>query len=318
MTGQIVGYVRVSSLDQNPDRQLAAIGEVDERFTDTVSGKSRAARVGLAAMLRHTRHGDTVRVASMDRLARSVVDLSQLVEELTGRGVSVAFVAERVTFTPLEKGQAGDHLATFQLHMLGAVAQLERSLIRERQREGIELAKAKGVYRGRARRLDVEQIERARQAVAVGVPKAKVARDLGCSRRVLYDALDGRGAYADHAPHAPMPAPASQQTSTDPGERAAVDHAETETVKKRRTPAQRWHVVEGSRSHADAAVVIVGSYTTERTATGALRKMLKKGVGAGDPNTDVTVRPDDQITAWMSFDVTAGRTVTHQGPPPRT
>ena len=178
MSGQITGYVRVSSADQNPDRQLAAIGAVDELFTDQVSGKSRAGRPALAEMLRHVRRGDTVRVSSMDRLARSVVDLAQLVQEMTGRGVRVEFVTERLTFDP----GAEDPFATFQLHLLGAVAQLERSLIRERQREGIEIAKTKGVYAGRTRKLDDDQIATARQMIEAGVPKTKIARDLGCSR----------------------------------------------------------------------------------------------------------------------------------------
>jgi len=192
MSGQIVGYVRVSSAEQNPGRQVVALSEVDETFTDQVSGKSRAERPALAAMLRHVRRGDTVRVASMDRLARSVVDLAQLVQGMTSRGVVVEFVTERLIFAPGTQ----DPFATFQLHLLGAVAQLERSLIRERQREGIELAKANGVYRGRARKLSPEQVTTARDLIAKGVPKAKVARDLGCSRRVLYDALTARGAYA--------------------------------------------------------------------------------------------------------------------------
>ena len=191
MSGQIAGYVRVSSTDQNPDRQLAAVGVVDELFTDRVSGRSRAGRPALTEMLRHVRRGDTVRVSSMDRLARSVVDLAQLVQEMTGRGVHVEFVTEHLTFDPGSE----DPFATFQLHLLGAVAQLERSLIRERQREGIEIAKTKGVYAGRARKLDDDQIAAAQQMVEGGVPKAKIARDLGCSRRVLYDALAGRGPY---------------------------------------------------------------------------------------------------------------------------
>jgi len=195
MAGQIIGYVRVSTLEQNPDRQVAAIGVVDETFTDRVSGKSRANRPGLAGMLRHVRRGDTVRVSSMDRLARSVVDLAQLVQEMTSRGVRVEFVTDRLTFDP----GGEDPFATFQLHLLGAVAQLERSLIRERQREGIEIAKSNGVYRGRARKLTPEQVADAQRLVDAGVPKAKVARDLGCSRRVLYDALDARGAYASPA-----------------------------------------------------------------------------------------------------------------------
>lgn len=85
------------------------------------------------------------------------------------------------------------------MHLLGAVAQLERSIIKERQREGIELAKARGAYRGRARKLTPEQVDDAHHLVAAGVPKAKIARDLGCSRHVLYDALAAHGAYASCA-----------------------------------------------------------------------------------------------------------------------
>lgn len=192
MSGHIVAYVRVSSTDQNPERQVAAVGDVEDTFTDRVSGKSRGDRPQLTELLRHVRRGDTVRVASMDRLARSVVDLSQIVQELNAKGVRVEFVTERLTFT----SNGTDAFATFQLHLLGAVAQLERSLIRERQREGIDLARSKGVYQGRARKLTPEQIAEARELIETGVPKSKIARDLGCSRRVLYDALGGLGAYA--------------------------------------------------------------------------------------------------------------------------
>ena len=182
----------MGSTDQNPARQFEAIGAVEETFTDHLSGASRAERTALATMLRHARRGDTVRVASMDRLARSVVDLAGIVTELTGRGVAVEFIAERLSFDP----GGEDPFVTFQLHLLGAVAQLERSLIRDRQREGIALAKTRGAYRGRARRLDEAAVAEARRLAGEGVPKARIARDLGCSRRVLYDALTGTGAYA--------------------------------------------------------------------------------------------------------------------------
>ena len=100
MSGQVVWYVRVSSVEQNTARQVAALGEVEETFTDRVSGKSRGGRPALATMLRHVRCGDTVRVASMDRLARSVVDLAQLVQEIASRGIRVEFVADRLGFDP--------------------------------------------------------------------------------------------------------------------------------------------------------------------------------------------------------------------------
>ncbi len=103
MSGQIVAYARVSSIEQNPGRQLAAIGQVEETFTDRSSGKSRTDRLALTEMLRHVRRGDTVRVASMDRLARSVVDLAQIIQELNGRGATVEFLTERLSFTPEQK-----------------------------------------------------------------------------------------------------------------------------------------------------------------------------------------------------------------------
>ena len=193
MRGQIVGYARVSSTSQNLARQLEALGAVDELFTDHQSGKSRADRAGLSDALRYIRRGDTLRVASMDRLARSLIDLEQIVSDLTARKVSVEFVKERLTFTP---DATADPFATFQRQLIGAVAELERSLIRERQREGIDLAKARGVYKGRARRLTDEQVAHVRQAAAAGANKAELATDLGVSRRLIYDVIAGNGAYA--------------------------------------------------------------------------------------------------------------------------
>ncbi len=186
MTGQTVGYVRVSSLSQNTERQYEALGPREalaEVFEDRLSGKS-ADRPGLAAMTRHVREGDTVRVASLDRLARNLLDLRQIVIDLTGRGVRVEFVKEALIFT-------GDDspMNTLLLNMLGAVAEFERSLIRERQAEGIAIAKAKNVYKGRAPALTPDQVASARTRIADGVPKAQVARDLGVARQTLYTAL---------------------------------------------------------------------------------------------------------------------------------
>lgn len=190
MTGQILGYVRVSSVDQNPERQVVAIqtalgGEPDRWFTDRASGGSTE-RPALAAMLAHVRDEDTIVVASMDRLARSVVDLDRLVSRLTSRGVTVRFLKEGLMFQPAAQA---DPLAVFQLQVMGAFAQLERALIRDRQQEGIEAAKARGVYRGRSRRLNGAQVSAARAEISAGVPKAVVARRLGIARQTLYNAL---------------------------------------------------------------------------------------------------------------------------------
>ena len=183
MSGQVVGYVRVSSTDQNEARQVEALTGTDRLFVDKLSGKNTE-RPALTEMLGYVREGDTVRVASLDRLARNLDDLRRLVTELTAKGVRVEFVKEALTFT----GEANP-MSKLLLSMLGAVAEFERELIRERQAEGIAIAKAKGVYKGRKPALNAEQVEHAKSKVAAGVPKAAVARDLGVSRQTLYSAL---------------------------------------------------------------------------------------------------------------------------------
>lgn len=176
---------RVSSTDQNLDRQLTALGEVNRVFEEKLSGAMREGRTALANLIGYVRAGDTVVVSSMDRLARSVVDLNQIVGELVAKGVVVEFIHERVTFQP---GDA-DPFAEFQLNIMASFAQLERAITRERQAEGIRAAKARGVYQGRARKLTTDQLDTARELVTTGVPKAQVARQLGIDRSTLYRSL---------------------------------------------------------------------------------------------------------------------------------
>lgn len=183
MSGQVVGYVRVSSTDQNPQRQIETLTGCDRLFTDKVSGKNTE-RPALTELLGYVREGDTVRVASLDRLARNMRDMLELVETLTGKGVTVEFVKESLTFT----GQDSS-MSQMLLGIFASIAQWERATLRERQREGIAVARAAGKYKGRARALSPEQVEQARSLVATGVAKAKVARDLGVSRQTLYNAL---------------------------------------------------------------------------------------------------------------------------------
>lgn len=182
MTGQRVGYIRVSTIDQNTERQLEGI-KLDRTFTDRASGKDTK-RPQLEAMLQFVREGDTVVVHSMDRLARNVDDLRRLVIGLTQRGIRVEFVNEALAFT-------GDDspMANLLLTMLGAVAQFERELIKERQREGIAVAKQRGVYRGRKRSLTAERAAELRKRVDAGEKKAAVARAFGISRETLYQYL---------------------------------------------------------------------------------------------------------------------------------
>lgn len=180
--GHRIGYIRVSTLDQNTERQLDGI-ELDRTFTDKASGKDTQ-RPQLRAALEYVRDGDTFVVHSMDRLARNSEDLLRTVRELTGRGVTVAFVKNHLTFS----GKA-DPMAKLMMTMLAAFGEFERDLIRERQREGIAIAKAKGVYKGRKKALTIEQMTELVECARSGLPKADVARSYGISRETLYQYL---------------------------------------------------------------------------------------------------------------------------------
>lgn len=190
--GQTVGYVRVSSLDQNTERQREDEAALDRVFIDTVSGKDTD-RPQLQAALEYLREGDTLQVHSMDRLARNLDDLRRIVRELTGRGVTVSFVKESLTFT-------GDDspMAVLLLSVMGAFAEFERSLIRERQREGIAIAKQKGVYKGRKKALSPAQVEDivAKDKANGGKNRAGLAREVGVSRETLYQYLREAGVIA--------------------------------------------------------------------------------------------------------------------------
>ena len=178
---QRIGYTRVSSADQNNARQLEGI-PLDRVFSDRASGKD-VNRPQLDAALAFIRDGDTLVVHSMDRLARNLDDLRRIVLDLTKRGVSVEFAKERLTFTGEDSP-----MANLLLSVMGAFAQFERELIKERQREGIALAKAKGnIYRGRVPSLSAEKASILRDRVTAGESKAKLAREFGISRASLYN-----------------------------------------------------------------------------------------------------------------------------------
>jgi DNA invertase Pin-like site-specific DNA recombinase len=179
MTGQLVGYRRVSTLDQNAARQLEGL-LLDECFEDKASGKD-AIRPQLEALLKHVRKGDIVVCHSMDRMARNLDDLRRLVSSLTACGVQVRFVKESLTFTGEESP-----MANLLLSIMGAFAEFERQLIKERQREGIAVAKQRGVYRGRKRSLSDQAIADLCKRAAQGEPKAGLAREYNISRQTLY------------------------------------------------------------------------------------------------------------------------------------
>ncbi|EZP66720.1 DNA invertase [Sphingomonas paucimobilis] len=182
MKGQRIGYIRVSTFDQNVDRQLEG-QSLDRVFTDKASGKD-VNRPQLDAMLAFAREGDTVLVHSMDRLARNLDDLRKLVQSLTKRGIRIEFVKESLAFSGEDSP-----MANLMLSVMGAFAEFERALIRERQREGIALARQRGAYRGRKRSLSDDKVAELLRRIAAGERKATIARDLGISRETLYQYL---------------------------------------------------------------------------------------------------------------------------------
>jgi DNA invertase Pin-like site-specific DNA recombinase len=183
--GQLVGYRRVSSVDQNEARQLDGV-KLDRIFTDKASGGTRN-RPQLDECLAYVRSGDTLVVHSIDRLARNMVDLLQIVEGLIGKGVSVRFEKENLTFKP----DKADPFSKLMLQQLGAFAEFERSMIRERQREGIAMAKARGQQLGRKPSLTADQIAQARAKRLAGEPVAALAKEFGVSRAGMYRYLEG-------------------------------------------------------------------------------------------------------------------------------
>jgi DNA invertase Pin-like site-specific DNA recombinase len=181
---QRIGYVRVSTFEQNAQRQLDEI-PVDRLFIDQASGKDTK-RPQLETMLAFVREGDTVVVHSMDRLARNLDDLRRLVQQLTCRAIRIEFVKEGLTFT-----REDSPMAHLMLSVMGAFAEFERSLLRDRQREGIALARQRGAYRGRKRSLTADQITDLKRRIAAGEGKAHVAR---ASPRAITAATPGPGA----------------------------------------------------------------------------------------------------------------------------
>lgn len=175
-----VGYIRVSSEYQNTERQLDNI-KLDKVFTDKLSGVDTA-RPQLQAMLEYAREGDTIHIHSIDRLARNLADLNSLVEELNNKGITVHFHKENLIFKDTH-----DPIQKLMFQMLGSFAEFERSLIKERQREGIAKAKKAGKYRGRRKTIDDTVIIEAMSQE--GASYRKVAKELGVSLSTVQRAM---------------------------------------------------------------------------------------------------------------------------------
>jgi DNA invertase Pin-like site-specific DNA recombinase len=181
--GQSVGYVRVSTADQNTARQTQQLQglSLDRLFIDIASGKD-ANRPQLNAALMHLREHDVLYVHSMDRLARNLEDLRRIVTDLTSRGVTVKFIKEGLEFD-----KNANSVSKLLLSIMGAFAEFERNLIRERQREGIAIAKTKGAYKGRKPVLSPSQQVALCEQLKAGAKKSDLVRQLGISRQTLYN-----------------------------------------------------------------------------------------------------------------------------------
>ena len=182
MSGKQIGYIRVSSIAQNTERQLIGV-DLDKIFEDKVSAKDTN-RDGLRGCLEYLREDDVLHVHSIDRLARNLADLQHVVGSLVSKGVTVRFHKENLIFNGNDEA-----FSRLMLQMLGAFSEFERNLIKERQREGIELAKRNGKRLGRKPRLKKNDINEIRVMVAAGISKNDIATKFGVSRQTVYNVL---------------------------------------------------------------------------------------------------------------------------------
>lgn len=176
----VVGYRRVSSASQSLDRQ--ELDGCDKVFEEKMSGAKRD-RPELNRMIDYIRDGDEVRVHSIDRLARDLRDLQSIIEQINAKDATITFLKEKLTFKPSAKA---DPFAKLQLHLMGAFAEFERSIIRERQREGIARAKERGVYAGRKANIDADKVKEMHEQ---GLGATDIAKALGIGRASVYRLL---------------------------------------------------------------------------------------------------------------------------------
>lgn len=194
----LVFYARVSSKEQNLDRQLARAKEVkaDKVFTDKLSGKNTD-RKGLKEMLNFIREGDVVEIVSLDRLSRNYKDIQQLVKQIKDKGAKL--VVDDLPQTNTGNSLVDEFMLDMMVNLMGFVAQNEREKIKERQRQGIEQAKKRGVYKGRPKKYQAGSNNREGRLVYENIKrdylsgnyksKAELARKNSLSRTQLYRIL---------------------------------------------------------------------------------------------------------------------------------
>jgi DNA invertase Pin-like site-specific DNA recombinase len=189
MSHQVVGYIRVSSTGQNIARQLVDI-QLDKEFVDTITG-STMDRKNLIACMEYVREGDTLVVDSIDRLARNLLDLQEIINSLIKKGVSVKFIKENLTFN-----SSKDPMANLTLQIMGAFAEFERNMIRSRQREGIDAAKKAGKHLGRPGKIDNKFRKVVKEKLESCQSIRSIAKDMNVSRATIYkvkEQISGQG-----------------------------------------------------------------------------------------------------------------------------
>ena len=175
----LVGYARVSTKDQNLDLQLDALKAAgcNKIYDDSMSG-ARGDRPGMAKALEHLRQGDTLVIWKLDRLGRSLKQLISLVDDLAARQIDFRSLTDNID-TSSPSGR-------FFFHMMASLAQMERELLKERTKAGIEAARKRGKHPGRHRSLDDSKMNSAKRLLASGLLARQVATDLGVSISTLY------------------------------------------------------------------------------------------------------------------------------------
>lgn len=191
MNHQVVGYIRVSSTSQNIARQLIDI-KLDKEFVDTMTG-STMDRKNLIACMDYVREGDTLVVDSIDRLARNLLDLQEIINTMITKGVSVKFIKENLTFN-----SSKDPMANLTLQIMGAFAEFERTMIKARQREGIDAAKKAGKHLGRPNKVDNKFIKIVKEKKDSCQSIRSIAKDMHVSRATIYKALEQIKSHEGH------------------------------------------------------------------------------------------------------------------------
>lgn len=180
---QVVGYVRVSSVDQNPERQLADLN-LDRKFIDYFTG-SKIERPELNKCIEYVREGDTLLIHSIDRLARNLIDLQSIIHTILKKGVSIKFIKENLAFNSTQ-----DPMAILTLQIMGAFAEFERTMIRSRQREGIDAAKKAGKHLGRPSKIDKNFQEKVKTLLGMKTSIRQIAFKMNVSRATIYKVIE--------------------------------------------------------------------------------------------------------------------------------